>query len=208
MGSLRHCDPDFERLLTDFRSETLDGHDQSVVGIRPGGEIAYVNPAYFRFAAENGGDRVPIEWSLGANLFEAIRGPQRGFYEDNLGACLTNEEPWSHEYECSSREILRRYHMHAYPLRGAGLLLVHSLVVATPHEASRDPVRHPRVEYYRDGNGLIHQCYYCRRVRRQVDGAGWDWVPDWVETPPPETSGALCETCFEYHFPGITPPRP
>lgn len=206
MPSLRHCTRDFERLLADFRPETLDGHDQSVVGIRPGGEIAYVNPAYFRFAAENGGERVPIDWSVGANLFEAIRGPQRPFYVDHLAACLASEEPWSHEYECSSRELLRRYHLHAYPLRGEGLLLVHSLVVAEPQDVSRRPVVRPRVEDYRDADGLIHQCYHCRRVRRQVDGRGWDWVPEWVETPRPETSGVLCEPCFDYHFPGIQKP--
>lgn len=206
MDPLRHCDPDFGLLLTDFRPETLDGHGESVIGIRPEGEIAYVNPAYYRFAELNGGHDVPTDWSLGANLYDAIRGPQRKFYEDHLAAGLTSERPWGHIYECSSRRVVRRYHLQAYPLRGAGLLLVHSLVVAEPPDLTREPVLSPAPENYRDRDGLIHQCYHCRRVRRQVRGDAWDWVPDWVETQLPEMSGVLCEPCFEYHFPGVAPP--
>jgi len=48
-----------------------------------------------------------------------------------------------------------------------------------------------------DARGLVVQCASCRHVRRAGSEA-WDFVPQWIAQPWPNTSHGLCESCLPY----------
>ena len=70
-------------------------------------EITYCNPAWDRFAMENGGNELCRPAVNGRNILEFIDGPQRDYYARTYKRLLTRAEPWEHEYECSSKGVYR-----------------------------------------------------------------------------------------------------
>jgi hypothetical protein len=130
----------------------------------------------------------------------------RPFYVRLFRSCLeaeqTGERTPQHEYECSSADVFREFVMTLYPLRERqGLLVVNSIVVETPHDpALRPPHACDRTAYVQE-NGWIHQCVHCRRVENVQTEGRWDWVPEWVEAFPPETSHGLCTFCHSHYYP-------
>lgn len=193
-------DEAFGPLLRHHIREDLDAHDAAIYGLWPDLKLAYMNPAWSRFAADNDGEpRMSSRWGLGASLLDAIAPVLKGFYRDKLRACLRDETVWSHDYECSSPDRIRRFRQWAYPLEGRqGLLIVNALVVdlgrSRPKKDGRDP------ETYRDGDGLLHQCSHCRRVMDPTQAQRWDWVPRWAAEIPAGTSHTLCPSCFGHYF--------
>jgi hypothetical protein len=189
--------PGFTRHLRGFGEEQLERHTGDL-------DLAYLNPAWFRFARDNGGHAVLTNWGLGANALDAISGPARDLYEREYRRCLESGKPWHHDYECSTAERYRTFHMDVFPIPdGGGLLVVHSPVVDRPHGASRDPLP-PDEARYTDADGHVLQCSFCRRVQR-VDGSErWDWVPDWVAHQPENVTGGICAPCLQVRFPGLS----
>ncbi len=202
-----HIDANFAaRLAPHFRLEELDRYPASVFGLGPDSRLAYFNPAWTAFADANGGQpRVASTWGLGTRYLDAIAEPLRPFYERLLagapepGASL---HPVSHQYECSSATLLRRFNMQVYSLPGgAGVVVVNSLLVEMTHDASVRPPQSADRGRYLDPRGIIVQCSHCRLVQRAADPTRWDWVPAWVEHSPSETSHSVCHLCFEYYYP-------
>ena len=192
-------DPEFERLLADYRLAALHSSDDTIYALRPDLTLAYFNEGWSRFAARNSGEpSISLNWSIGRCVQDAIAEPLRLFFAENYAKCLRENRPWEHHYECSSPELFRTFIMITYPLgRGEGLLVVNSLA----HETSNTrPAHEPLEVLYNDG-GLIKQCSHCRRVRRSGTEKTWDWVPEWVRVPLPNTSHGLCEACFGYYYP-------
>ncbi len=190
-------DPSFASCLEDHDLDELERYAGTVYAVRPDFRLAYLNPAWFRFAEENGGEpEVSRRWSLGAPIMPAISAAFRSFYEIKFRTCLERGEPWIHEYECSSAGVFRKFRQTAYPLKGGcGLLMVHSLAIETVHHPAD---RSPKIAVeskYRDENGAISQCAHCRRVMNPFRPAGWDWVPAWVERPPSNLAFILCQAC-------------
>lgn len=201
---LTHCDPSFRPCLDRVGARFVEEHDQPIYGIRPDGEIAYVNPAYLRFADQNGaGEEIRESWAVGSNAFEATIGPLERFYRDRFDECLRRGVVWDHLYECSSASKFREFNLRAFPLDGRGLLIVHALVVQAPHDPATHVARLPELGRYMDEHGHITQCYHCRRVRCTCTPPRWDWVPQWVDHPPPYTTGTLCPPCAAHSFPGV-----
>ncbi|MFZ5829552.1 MAG: hypothetical protein ACOY3P_05670 [Planctomycetota bacterium] len=202
---MKHCDRSFLRLLRGRDLEQLDSHKGAIFGLWSEGRLAALNQAWFRFAEENGGQpQLARDWGLGANVFEAIRGPLRRFYRKAFRNCLREGRPWSHRYECSSPELLRVFHMKVFPLGASeGLLVVNSLVVEHAHDFGERPVCEPELAHYQDEDGAIRQCSYCRRVRRTSDERQWDWIPRWVDRSPPESSHVICGACLDYYYPNL-----
>lgn len=101
-------------------------------------------------------------------------------------------------YECSSPTIFRKFMMHVFPLKKTpGLLVVNSLCVERPHEASHES---PCGAGYRSSHGVVVMCSHCRRTKRSESSDHWDWVPEYVERLPPNTSHGLCNLCLEYYY--------
>ena len=198
------ADKAYARLLSDiFTLEQLDAHPDSIFALDPGGRIVFVNAGWDAFARDNGGQpAVADRWGVGSNYLDALAPPLAPFYRElfartpRYGKTLN---PASHEYECSSATVYRRFAMLVYALpEDQGHLVVNSRSIERPHGPERKP-RAPRASRYVDRNGLIHQCAHCRRVRHMSDGGRWDWVPDWVEHPQDNASHGLCPVCMDYY---------
>ncbi len=196
----------FDKLLHPYFSlEALEKSSAIVFGLWPDYRLAYFSPAWVKFAEENGGQpQIAGQWGLGSNYFDAIPEPLQLFYRrllnDTPDAGATMHPP-THLYECSSPALFRKFSMQVYSLRDrAGYIVVNSLVVEAPHDpVSRAPHEADYSEYL-DDRGLIVQCSHCRLTRHARSPERWDWVPEWVECSPANTSHGLCEMCFNYYY--------
>lgn len=194
---------DFRPLIQHFDLESLEGQAAPVYGLWDNYSLACANRAWADFAKENNGDPVIAEsWGLGRNVLDAVPSDLKDFYAQNYQSCLKSGDPWNHEYECSSAALYRRFHQIVYPVGdGNGLLVLQSLVVEVPHDREERPAKQPLQQEYENDHGIITQCSHCRRIKHSHQERRWDWVPQWVETIPPDTSHGLCEVCLDHYYP-------
>lgn len=178
-----------------FRMEALEHDPSSIVAIAADGRIGWANEGWYSFARANGGASAAID--AGANYFAAIRGEVRPAFEAAVSASLASGEPFELDYECSSANVYRAYHLHGLPLSGRALLLVHTPIEVRRQERPPEP---PVEARYRDAFGMIAQCTNCRRVRAPADRS-WHWVPAWVETIPAGVTHVLCPICKGFYWP-------
>lgn len=198
---LTACSPGFSRLLSGYDTASLEKSPSAVIGLWPDLTIGYLNSGWYRFARENDGEQAVQGWELGAYLPAAISDPLQTWYTSRFEECLRGDQPWEHDFECSSAEHFRVFRLCCYPLRsGEGLLLVYSKRIEHAHDAAARPVAEPELRRYVDARGIVRQCMHCRRVARGGDDHTWDWVPDWVQKSPQETSHGICPICFAYYF--------
>ena len=192
----------FAKLLGDFDLSSLRAHSGAVYGVWSDFRLAYLNPAWFRFAHENGGEpSVSRHWRLGASILDGIASPVREFYQAKYRHALRSHTVWNHEYECSSDTLYRLLHQIVYPLGSAeGLLVVNSVRVERAHSQTERPARPADDAIYRDKQGRLHQCAHCRRVKNLLELERWDWVPEWVRVVPPPVSHRLCPSCVAHYY--------
>jgi hypothetical protein len=206
---MARCAPDFEPLLEQFDRRSLDDSPGAVFGLWDDYRLVYANRAWFRFAAENGGEpTISARWTLGCSIMNAVPEILRPHYFDlyamsNIRAPRISG-PVSREYECSSAEAYRRFMMQVYALdHGRGFLVVNSLLIERAHDPGT--VLAPLVADYLDQNGLFCQCSHCRRYRCTRETGRWDWMPEWVKRQPAGSSHGLCQICFDYYYPKNRP---
>jgi hypothetical protein len=180
-----------------FRVDALERDPSSIVAIASDGEIGWANSGWFQFARANGGTNAAIY--PGDNYFAAIAGEVRPRFEAAVSQCLVRGIAIEQDYECSSANVQRAFHLRMLPLGGQAVLLVHSLVAARACDRRSEP---PDEGRYRDENGLIAQCSNCRRTRAPSDRS-WHWVPAWVETVPARVSHVLCSLCRDFYWPRL-----
>lgn len=192
---------DIHDLLNGYDIEELRHQTGTIYAIDREFRLRFVNEGWHRFAGENGvADDFVEAWPFGRCVIDAIPEVLRSFYRNAYLDSLISGAVWNHDYECSSPATYRRFHQTIYPLSaGRGLLVVNSIAVEREHDDSRvalspDPG-------YADGNGVVHQCCHCRRIKAQVDGERWDWVPAWVERPSRRVSHGLCPICLAHYYP-------
>lgn len=193
--------PSFFKALQRNRLEHIDRVTDSAYGVDSALRLAYVNHAWFRFAAENGG--VPViqrDWVLGRMLTEAIATPLRPLFEHGYRGCVESGRPWHCEYECSSPTEYRWYRQTAYAMADVGVLIINSLIHRRPHDEQRRPSKPVSIDRYLGEDGIVTQCCHCRFVR-VADGADtWEWASEIIENPPRRLSHGLCELCLEYFY--------
>jgi hypothetical protein len=162
-------------------------------------DITYCNPAWDRFAREQGGTASVMTGNIvSRNLMEFIAPDLQGFYRELFSQARAQGRPISHDYECSSASVFRLYHMQIYPLQpGNGFVVENSLRVERPHD--RVPFE-PNAGLYQDRHGIIHSCANCRRTRRVSDLAVWDWVPAYLESRELNISHGVCPMCLEFYY--------
>ena len=199
-ANFSECDARFRKLLEDFDVGALEHARSTVYGVWPDLTLAYMNPQWFIFAAENGGEpNISREWSLGRSVLDSIAAPIRPFYETNYARCLSERRPWEHNYECPSADVVRRFHHLVMPLgQSEGLLLIHSLLVEEPQPSSGAPAV---VDRYLNAAGFRVQCCHCRKFRRTDVPYAWDWVAAWIRRTPDNVSHGICEACLGYYYP-------
>jgi hypothetical protein len=195
-----HCDAGFRPLLADFDAGDLERAETTVFGLWPDFTLAYMNAAWFRFAAANRGEpAISRDWNLGRCVLDAIPAPLRDFYETNYRRCLQERRPWEHTYECSSDDVYRTFHMTVFPLHNsAGLLLINSVRIETPLEPEVSTLN---TTHYTNKHGLIMQCCHCRRFRQVERESTWHWVARWIKAIPQNVSHGICATCAGYYYP-------
>ncbi len=194
--------PAFAAALAPFDLAALARQADTICGLDADLRLAFLNPAWFAFAAANAGEpAVTRDWGLGRCVLEACPPVIREFYAQALAAALTAGRRWDHDYECSSPDITRRMRMSAYPLgERAGLLVVHALIAETRRDAGVPPGWSFDPAVYADAHGIVHQCANCRKVRRTTGPRHWDWVPEYVANPGPMISHDLCDICLDYYY--------
>lgn len=191
-------DPNFIDVLAPHDLATLDRDANVIFGIWADFRLAYMNPGWFHFAADNEGEPgISIRFPLGTDIRNAWPAELKGFWSDQFKRSLESGEIFEFDYECSAPMTYRLEHMIAYPLKDrAGLLVVNSLVVERPIEEARVTLD----ESYFGPSGIVTQCVHCRRIKNLVQPKTWDWIPELVAKPDPNTSHALCERCMAHFY--------
>ena len=163
--------------------------------------ITYCNEAWDRFAIENGGRGLERERQSGRSVMEVVPRPLQPFFEKGYRRVLQKRENWEHTYECSSSTIYRTYRMAAYPdPESSGLVVVNSLITERPLTSEHGSAKAASDSVYVDSYGLITVCCHCRRTHRAGSIGAWDWVPAYVENPPPMVSHGICEVCMNLYY--------
>lgn len=185
----------FAETLAPYDLDELVCSESTIFALDADGRIAFVNDAWSDFARANGGEGVDA-W-FGRVWLECVPDALVDFYVDALECARTGDEPWSHEYECSSPEVRRELRATISPLRGGGFLFVHTLVLEMPHESVITGEAGPGL---RDASGVMVQCCHCRCVRVPTTRR-WLFVPSVLASAPDSVSHGLCEPCLAWHYP-------
>ena len=183
-----------------FTVRSLELNPSVIYILDPGLRISYCNPAWNTFARQNGGKDLERELVVGKRCLDAVPDALREFYESEFMTAIQTQKPWEHDYECSSPEKYRFFHMRVLPLSSGHLLVENSLFTERPHEAGgiSSGVDHSR---YIDQNEFITMCANCRRVMAwNSEGKTWDWVPAYLISTPVPLSHGLCPTCLAYYY--------
>jgi PAS fold len=186
--------------LFDYPTAVVEADSSVIFCLDSDLRITYCNPAWDRFAVENGGDALCRPAPIGRFVLDYISGPDRGYFESHYRATLRQNEPWERDYQCSSHNRYRIFRLRAVPMKTVyGLFVINSLIVEDAHQIAACP---PVEEAYRTARGLIVMCASCRRTRRNSPQAEvWDWVPQFVEQFPAHTTHGVCAPCKELYYP-------
>lgn len=163
--------------------------------------IVYCNAAWDRFALANGGADVVRARQVGRNLAPAVPWVLRDFYWRAFENVWKTGVPWEHDYECSSADVFRGFHMRVELLsrrvNRSPLVIANSLAASLPHSGDTQAGLEDR---YRDADGIITMCCHCRRTKRPSGLEIWDWAPDFLRAPPRNVSHGLCGPCVQLHY--------
>lgn len=181
------------------------------------GTILFVNEAWERFAAGNGGGEACRGDALvGSRLVDRIRGEgprtmlRMLFQRAVRGGCAGPEVVQTSE--CNGPDVARLVVTRAEAVCSppgvvVGVSLVHRVVRELP-VAEVYPVVDATGRSWRGDDGALVQCSCCRRTQRPEEPAEWDFVPGLVAATPPDTTFGYCELCRElHHAAGPAPER-
>lgn len=159
------------------------------------------NPAWRRFALENGGAEILGRYGIGRPVLDAMCSAAKTFFGRHYQRAIKQREPFELDYECSSSTLFRTFHMVAQPLANAhGLVVRNRLLEERPHDRRLLQL----CAHYFDRHDIAVQCCHCRRAQDQRDKARWDWVPEFLDDPYPHTVFALCPSCYKHFYPAAT----
>ncbi len=163
--------------------------------------LQYCNAAWDAFAIANGGDSLLRPSPIGCDLLAVVPWDLKEFYTNAFETVWRMGVPWEHQYECSSPEVFRQFHMRVAPLlprrTDSPLVVVNSLQVEYLHPQCGCL---PELEEYRDAHDIVTMCCHCRRTKRPAALEVWDWVPEFVRRHPAKVSHGLCAPCFQLHY--------
>jgi len=194
--------PEMRLAAAGFRMENLEADASIIYLMQPDLRIVYCNKAWDQFASRNGGAGLSRSTILGTRTLDVIAEPLKSFYANGFAQAKASGKPWVHDYECSSPESYRLFHMRVLPLADSYLLVENSLRVERPHGPER-PAMPANPALYLSEQGILTLCCHCRRTRR-IDSAAnpvWDWVPAHLVDPPGPVSHGLCRNCRAYFYP-------
>jgi hypothetical protein len=170
--------------------------------LRLDGCIVYCNPAWDAFARENGGAPGALGESVtGMSWRSFIRGEEVAGAVSRFMEYALRGYPTSFLSECNSAEIGRVIMNRFEPVRSrpggrtVGVAAVYTLVRSCPIGELHAP-HAPRQEPYRDADGHLRMCAFCRRVKHRSDDGRWDFVPAFLDQPDLPVAQSYCNTCY------------
>jgi hypothetical protein len=165
----------------DYPTHVLETDEAIIFCLDSELRLTYCNLAWDRFALLNGGNHLARPALVGKCVLDSIVGPDRDYYATAYKHVLAANEPWEHDYECSSKHMYRKFRLRVVPMqKGPGLLVISSLQLERSHTSPSQP---PLEDLYRTREGLLIMCSSCRRTRRNTPGQSiWDWVPKLCRT--------------------------
>jgi hypothetical protein len=158
--------------------------------------IVYCNPAWDLFALQNNGPGATAGHVLGRSLFSYIPAVLNSQYRTLVDTARLGRKSSGSNYECHSPDQFRIYRLIVLPIPDTDLIaMVHSLRV------ERAMMFGPMdVSAYHHGPGnVVTLCAQCRRTKNNHHRY-WDWVPEFVRTPPRRISHGICPECTMYLF--------
>jgi len=167
--------------------------------------IAECNLGWDKFAAENGGVGISRAEVRGRQIFEFVPEVLVRFYQEKYAEALRVGHWIGFDYECSSPDVFRQFHMALRSIESSGLLVVNSYLpnqrapLASVTEALADAA-------YVTPGGMIIMCAHCRRTRRQDGSNTWDWVSRFLRDTGRRVSHGLCPRCTSYLYPDLELP--
>jgi hypothetical protein len=186
-------------MVVDFSTETLhtqfDDDYDIVCALDRDFRISYCNLAWDFAALQSNCESVLRHRAVGSSMLAAIPLCLRDFFELHFRDVIDYNRPWHLFYLCSSATLLREFKMVVEPLPEGELLIRHTLIAEKPHPFPALPATH----HYYDLAGRVAMCAHCRFTARQDGSDRWDWVPDFVESPPLSIDHVLCRLCAR-HF--------
>ncbi len=200
--------PGFELLLASFDLDAFDAHRSCIYGIRSDLTLAYFNAYWSHFALDNKAPEWIVEPQelLGTSILDYCQGPLQSYYETLYRQILHDHRRRTRDYECSSPEVLRFFHMDIRPLPSEdvetqGLLIINSHSTPVQPARRKNPTAPLSPEQYIDEHGYMISCSNCRRFQRRHDSEAWDWIPDYINDPPAPVSHGICSICLDYYYP-------
>ncbi len=181
----------------DLSRAAIDSTENIVFLLNARREIVYCNPAWDRFALENGGDTAMRAKVCGSSIFDVIPEPLRQFYEDVYELSSRESRIITFNYHCSSPVSFRLFQMQVVPQSSSGFAIVNSMIIEHEHE---QPCVFPTANAYEDAAGLITLCSHCRRTKRVGAENTWDWVPAHLSRRPLTISHGLCAVCRTHYY--------
>ncbi len=167
--------------------------------------IAQCNRGWDRFAAANGGVGISRMEIQGRNIFEFIPDALVRFYHDKYSEALRTGLWIGFDYECSTPDVFRLYHMALRAIETSGLLVVNSHLEG--HRAPSSPAQESLADSsYSSPGGYITMCAHCRRTRRLESRDTWDWVPRFLRETGRKVTHGLCPRCIAYLYPDLELP--
>lgn len=166
--------------------------------------IADCNSCWDKFAAENGGVGLALSDIRGRKIFEFIPTVLWGFYKKQYAEVRRSAQWLGFDYECSSPERIRLFHMSMKWVAGYGTIVVNS------HFPSGRGLLPPapqtvKESLYTDSFGSISMCAHCRQTQRQDQPELWEWIPQFVrDYGKRPVEHALCPPCRTYFYPPAT----
>ncbi len=159
-------------------------------------ELRFVdcNPAWDKFAAENGGHGMTRPEVSGRLILDFIPDVLRAFYVHKYWQAERSNGPTEFDYNCSSPEKIRLFRMKMIP-QEEGLLIVNHLRLEEECNVT-SPLNPEEREMYVARDGFTTMCANCRKTKRRNDDATWIWIPEFLSDHSLTVSHGMCPRCF------------
>jgi hypothetical protein len=159
--------------------------------------IKYCNPAWDRFAHNNGGHKLTISAAIGTLVWDFTPWELQPFFAMVFDYVKSRHDVWRHTYDCSSPRVHRLCEMSVHPLsKPDGYLVTNSMLIQEPHGHTFDP--NP-LRYY-DSTYKVTMCSHCRCTRALADPLAWDFVPSHLGLSSEQVDSGLCPLCRAYLY--------
>ncbi|MBI2258017.1 MAG: hypothetical protein HYU67_03860 [Flavobacteriia bacterium] len=199
MDFFRRYTDEFLEISKEYDFEFLESNAHAVFALDSELRFIYFNKAWFNFAKDNDDiEKIIIQYPILSPFDTSVCGVLNKFYIEAFKKVIEEETVWRHDYECSSKEEFRIFHMDVFPIATKkGLIVINSLKKS---EAITQHNFKPNTKDYLQKDGLYYQCSNCRKTQHSKNLHQWDWIPDWVEKCPNNTSHTICPICFDFYW--------